>query len=220
MYYLDIPIVLCYNTYQILRFFRFFLKSFRIFFMRKLIQIIFVTGLFLMMTLKVDAASVAGESAALALFSRLDQREVEAVSDFKKRLAIKAVLERYDSPMVDEIDSFMDACRKYSLDCYLLPSIAGIESTFGRFTYPGSNNAFGWGRGLIPFKNWGEGIDTVGRGLRENYMNKWGAQTVEEIGAIYCEGNTWAGKVTFFMKQFQNEEAKLSLYEENFPVQL
>lgn len=188
--------------------------------MKKLVQVIIVTGLiFLILASKVQAASMAGESAGLSMAFNPDKRAIANVSDFKKRLVIKAVLEKYDSPMAKDIDAFMAACKKYDLDCYLLPSIAGIESTFGRFTYPGSNNPFGWGRGLIMFKNWGEAIDTVGEGLRKNYIDK-GATTVEEIGAIYCEGNTWAGKVRYFMKQFQAEEEKLSLYSESIPVQL
>ncbi len=189
--------------------------------MNKLVQILFVTGLFLIvLASRAEAAIIAGDSASLSSAFKADRNEVEKSALFKKRLAIKTVLQRYDSPMVGEVDSFLKTCEKYSLDCYLLPSIAGLESSFGRFTYPGSNNAFGWGRGLIMFKDWSEGIDVVGRGLRENYMDKWNAQTIDEIGAIYCEGNTWAGKIKWFMNEFKKEEAKLSLYTSNFPVQL
>ncbi|MEN9327714.1 MAG: hypothetical protein RI947_522 [Candidatus Parcubacteria bacterium] len=129
----------------------------------------------------------------------------------RKKAAIKKVLESYNSPMVGSVDAFMDACIKYDLDCYLLPSIAGLESTFGQFTWPGSNNPFGWGRGLITFKDWNESIDTVGQGLRENYINK-GATTIAEIGSIYCEGNTWAGRVRTIRSMFEAEEAKNQLF--------
>lgn len=188
--------------------------------MGKIIQVIIVTGLiFSLLASKVEAATIAGDSASLSQHFNADKRAIQEMADFKKRLAIKAVLEKYDSPMAANVDDFMAACKKYDLDCYLLPSIAGLESTFGRFIYPGSNNPFGWGRGLIMFKDWGEAIDTVGYGLRTNYINK-GAESVDEIGAIYCEGNTWAGKVKWFMKQFQAEEDKLTLITSSFPVQL
>jgi hypothetical protein len=121
--------------------------------------------------------------------------------------------------MADEVDNFLTTCKKYSLNCYLLPSIAGLESTFGRFISPGSFNPFGWGRGLIPFKSWAESINVVGGGLKTNYIDQ-GATTVEEIGQIYCEGNTWASKIRWFMTQFETEEEKLSLYTSDFPVQL
>ncbi len=188
--------------------------------MQKIVQLIFVTGLlFFVSTSRVEAAVIAGDSATLSMNFKADKRAIEDAANFKKRLAIKAVLERYNSPMVDEVDSFMVTCKKYDLDCYLLPSIAGLESTFGRFIYPDSNNPFGWGRGLIMFDDWSEAIDTVGSGLRNNYINR-GATTIDEIGAIYCEGNTWAGKIKWFMKEFQKEEDKLSLYTASFPVQL
>lgn len=188
--------------------------------MQKLIQILFVTGLFLtILASKVEAAAIAGDSASLSSNFKADKRDLTETADFKKRLAIKAVLDKYESPMADDVDSFMAACKKYDIDCYLLPSIAGLESTFGRFIYPSSYNAFGWGRGLIMFKDWNEGIDTVAAGLRTNYINK-GANTIDRIGTIYSEGDTWAGKVKFFMKEFRKEEEKLSLYTNNFPVKL
>jgi hypothetical protein len=188
--------------------------------MQKIIQMIFVTGLFLfILASRVEAAAIAGDSATLSLNFKADKRAIQDAADFKKRLAIKAVLDKYNSPMADDVDSFMKACKKYSLDCYFLPAIAGLESTFGQFTYPGSNNPFGWGRGLIMFEDWSEAIDTVGYGLKTNYIDK-GATTIDEIGAIYCEGNTWAGKIKWFMKEFEKEEDKLSLYTASFPVQL
>ena len=175
--------------------------------------------LFLSLANKAYAASVAGESASLAFNAKANKAEIEAIRDFKRKLAIEAVLERYDSPMTVEIDSFLSTCKKYSLNCYLLPSIAGLESTFGRFIYPGSYNPFGWGRGYLMFKNWSESIDTVGAGLRNNYIDT-GAVSVEEIGSIYSESNTWATRIRWFIRQFENEEKKLSLYDEDFPVQL
>jgi hypothetical protein len=175
--------------------------------------------LFLALTSSVEAASVAGESASLAFSTRANKAEIEAIRDFKKKLAIEAVLERYDSPMVEATDSFLATCKKYSLNCYLLPSIAGLESTFGRFIYPNSYNPFGWGRGYIMFNEWSESIDAVGAGLRNNYINA-GAQSVEEIGSIYSESDTWAIRIRWFMNEFEKEEKKLSLYDEDFPVQL
>ena len=187
--------------------------------MKRITAFLVITLLFLSLTNSAQAASVAGESATLAFTARANKAEIEAIRDFKKKLAIEAVLERYDSPMAEDVDSFLITCKKYSLNCYLLPSIAGLESTFGRFIYPGSYNPFGWGRGYIMFKDWSESIDTVGSGLRTNYIDS-GAVSVEDIGTIYSESNTWATRVRWFMAQFEKEEQKLSLYGEDFPVQL
>jgi len=178
-----------------------------------------ITGLFFNFAGIVSASSVAGDSAVLATATNIKKSEIEAISEAQKRMAIKKILTRYNSPMVEEVDSFMKACKKYNLDCYLLPAIAGLESTFGRFIYPQSFNPFGWGRGLIPFKSWDDSIDTVALGLRKNYIDK-GADTVEKIGAIYCEGNTWATKVNWFMNKFKDEENKITLYMSQIPVKL
>ena len=100
-----------------------------------------------------------------------------------------------------------------------MPSIAGLESTFGKFIWPNSYNAFGWARGFMMFENWADGIDTVAKGLRNGYLDK-GALTVEDIGPIYSESPTWAIRVNFFIKQFEKEEEKITLLSNQFPVQL
>ena len=129
-----------------------------------------------------------------------------------KKLAIKRVLTRYESPLLGEVDSFMDACYINNLDCYLVPSIAGIESTFGKRIAPNTYNPFGWGGGYMPFATWDEAIKTVSSGLRENYIGR-GATTVTQIGRIYAPpSSTWAGNVKKLMTTFQREEDKMNWY--------
>jgi hypothetical protein len=184
--------------------------------MKRLILITTMLAVFLFLPQKVTAEKVAGGSASMA-YNIADNDE--SVDIFIKKMTIKRVLEKYNSPMVESVDDFVNTAVTYDLDFYLLPSIAGLESFFGRYTYPESNNAFGWGRGLIMFGDWSEGIETVGRGLRENYINK-GADTVERIGVIYCEGNTWAGKVNSLIGQFIEEEEKIRLFLSQNAVKL
>lgn len=164
--------------------------------------------LFFVVAKPASAEKIAGHSASMT-YNLSNSNKSEDL--FKKKLAIKRVLKKYDSTMVEATDTFINTAVTYDLDPYLLPSIAGLESFFGRFTMPGSYNPFGWGRGLVPFENWGQAIETVGKGIRENYIDK-GAKTVDEIGVIYCEGNTWAGKVKFFMSEFKAEEDKIQLF--------
>jgi len=152
------------------------------------------------------AQAIAGSSAAVVLVeTQLPSSMLQKVA--LKRKAMTEVLKKYDAPLLPEVDSFLEACTTYNLDCYLLPAIAGVESTFGKFHIPGTFNPFGWGRGLLAFTSYNETIMTVGKGLKENYIDK-GAESVDEIGHIYCEGDTWAGKVKFFMSQFEEEEKK------------
>lgn len=185
---------------------------------KRCFTVIFLFLLSLKSASPIQAQLIAGSSAAVTRTEQISTTRIQGIDIGIKRKTMSEVLKRYNAPLVSEINSFIEACTTYDLDCYLLPSISGIESTFGRFLIPGTHNPFGWGRGIIPFSSYHEAIMTVGKGLRENYINK-GATTVEEIGAIYCEGNTWAGKVQFFRKAFLEEEEK-QLYFMRNPVQL
>ena len=167
----------------------------------------------------VSAQSTADSSALLEI-DHAGTNSADQVNYAAKKAAIKGVLERYDSPMLGSVDDFMKACRTYNLNCYLLPAIAGLESTFGQFTWPGSNNPFGWDRGYMAFKDWGEAIDTVGQGLRENYMNERGALDVYSIGPIYSESPTWAARVHNLMLQFEQEERNNALFFSKSVVEL
>jgi hypothetical protein len=96
----------------------------------------------------------------------------------------------------------------------MLPAIAGVESTFGKFV-PGSDyypsyNAWGWGvygTQAIYFKSWREGIFTVAEGLRKNYLNK-GLTDSYSINRAYSESPAWGWKVEFFQKDITRFEAQ------------
>jgi hypothetical protein len=166
----------------------------------------------------VHAELIAGSSAAVAYREPNSTSSVSVQNLALKRKAMTEVLKRYDAPLLSEVDSFLEACTTYNLDCYLLPSISGVESTFGRFLIPGTFNPFGWGKGAIPFTSYNQTIMTVGKALREQYIDK-GADTVDKIGRIYCEGDTWSGKVSYFIAKFREEEQK-QLYFMQDTVQL
>lgn len=136
-----------------------------------------------------------------------------------KRSVIQEVLTSYNSPLVDETDTFITVCTKYNIDCYLLPSITGVESTFGRFTMSGSHNPFGWGGGLIVFDSWEQAIDEVGKGISERYYAK-GADTIESIAPMYAASPTWAQKVNYFYNRFNGLEEEKRLYFSKLAVEL
>lgn len=184
--------------------------------MRKIIQTICLLLFFFIFTRNIYAQKIAGTSAAITYNLSSNAKEKDILI---KRLTIKRVLEKYNAPMATETESFIKACKKFDLNCYLLPSISGLESTFGQFIYPNSYNPFGWGGGYIMFNSWNEGIMTVGQGLRQNYINK-GANSIEEIGRIYSESPTWAVRVRYFINQFQKEQERLELYLNENTVKL
>ena len=187
--------------------------------MKNFITTIIISLLFFLSAISVKAEIIAGASAPLVYNSFISKSAIEELRQKKVKMAIENVLKRYSSPMSNESGSFVKACIKYQIDCYLLPSIAGLESTFGKFIWPQSHNAFGWARGYMMFDTWSEGIDTVAKGLRKGYLNK-GALTIEDIGPIYSESQTWAIRVNYFKNQFEKEEKNLTLLSSQFPVQL
>lgn len=158
------------------------------------------------------ASHVAGESALISHVSNTNINEY--LKYYRAKKAIKKLLEKYDSPLLEVTDNFIYTCQKYQIDCYLLPAITGLESSFGKYIYPNSYNPFGWGGGYIMFKNWGEGIDTVGKGLRFNYINK-GALTLPSIGRIYSESPTWAIRIQHFINELQKDEENQLYFPEN-----
>lgn len=164
------------------------------------------------------SGKISGSSAKI--ISQLDPKNINKSSDYLftemdhfiyiKKQVIKKILEKYQSPLASVSDVFIKACIKYDLDCYLLPAIAGVESTFGRYAPYQSFNPFGWGNALIKFENWEDAIQTVARGLKEGYINR-GLSDLETIGRVYAPASlTWSKKVDFFMKEFYNEEFKIN----------
>lgn len=184
--------------------------------MRKLTKTILFLIIFFLSAKNVSAEIAAGASARLSY----NQSTNNSTLNFTiKKVTIKRVLDRYSSPLSEAADAFIQSCKGYDLDCYLLPAISGLESTFGKFILPNSYNPFGWGGGYIMFDKWDDSIDAVGKGLRQNYINK-GADSVEKIAPIYSESLTWSPQVRYFMLQFEKEEAKVRLLLDQNTVKL
>lgn len=142
--------------------------------------------------------------------------EVEAKKLDNKANILAKYLAKFDSPLQYHAQDFIDASEIYQLDWRLLPAIAGVESTFGK-QIPGGYNGWGWGvygTQAIYFNSWREGIFTIAKGLRENYLNK-GLTDPYSINRVYAASPFWGGKVSYFMRdlenfanQFETEEPK------------
>jgi hypothetical protein len=159
----------------------------------------------------VSATSEAGSSARLER-SSYDQKNIDDYAEYTaKKLTIVRVLKANNSPLITEVDAFMDACTQYDLDCYLLPSITGLESSFGKFYAPDTHNPFGWGGGYIAFDTWEEGIMAVGKGLQDGYVDQ-GLLTIEQMGPRYAESPTWAVRVRSISNKFEAVEQEHSYH--------
>ena len=104
-------------------------------------------------------------------------------------------------------DFIVQTADKYGLDFRLLTAIAQKESGLCRVIPEGSNNCWGWGihsEGTLGFDSYEEAIETVSKGLKENYIDL-GYVSVEEIMAKYAHpsSTTWAEGVSFYMNQMR-----------------
>lgn len=187
--------------------------------MGKNILICIFIGLYFFWPPIIQAQKSAGDSADINYPLTAMSAKEDKVNYSLKKKTIYDLLEKYDSPMKDSVDDFILVCQKYNLDCYLLPAISCLESTCGKFILPNSYNPFGWGGGRIICENWGDCIERVGKGLREQYINK-GAESLGDIGRIYSESQTWTPRVQFFINQMNAIEEKNQLYFSNNQVEL
>lgn len=139
---------------------------------------------------------------------------VEVKKADKKALILAKYLERYDSPLQYHAQDFVEAADMNGLDWKLLPSIAGVESTFGKHI-PGGYNAYGWGvygNNALYFKSWRDGMFTVAKGLRENYINR-GLTNPYSMNRIYAASPEWGWKVSYFMSDLNQFSKQYQLNE-------
>ena len=158
---------------------------------------------------------VLGAKSPLELYSALPKAIFsisQAVTSSDARpVIIRNYLEKYNSPMLPYADFIVKVSDKYGLDYRLLVAIAQQESNLGKKIPPNSYNAWGWGvhsQGTLKFSSWEEGIETVAKGLKEDYIDK-GYNTPEKIMKKYTplSKGSWA----FGVKQFLQEMDKTPL---------
>ncbi|MDO8620825.1 MAG: glucosaminidase domain-containing protein [Candidatus Levybacteria bacterium] len=171
--------------------------------MRRFVIILTALFLYQLFPYKVYAMqNASGSSAALTTLMQVKEENSHI-------RILKKFLEKYSSPLTPYAESFVDNATKYDLDWRLVAAISGLESTFGQQIPYNSYNGWGWGiygDNIIRFSSWDEGIQTVSKGLRENYINKWKAQDVYEIGKFYASSPTWAVRVESIMNRIQEFE--------------
>lgn len=123
----------------------------------------------------------------------------------KEAQVLASYLSKFNSPMQYHAQDFIDASKEYGLNWKMLPAIAGVESTFGKFI-PGGYNAYGWAiynsDSRFGFKSWRDGMFVVAKGLRENYLNR-GLDNPYSINRLYATSPHWGKNVTFFMNDLE-----------------
>lgn len=120
---------------------------------------------------------------------------------------IREYLRKHNSPMEPYADFIVQTADKYNIDYRLITAIAQKESGLGRIMPKDCFNSWGWGihsQGTLCFDNWEEGIETVSRGIKENYIDK-GYVTVPDIMKKYAHpsSTTWAEGVLSYMEEMK-----------------
>ncbi len=126
---------------------------------------------------------------------------------------LQSYLEKYDSPLAPHAATFVREADANDIDWRLVAAISGVESTFGKHLPENSYNGWGWGiygDNMIRFSSYDEAITVISKALREQYINKWKAQDVYEIGHIYAASPTWAERVEYFMRKIDQHELEQS----------
>lgn len=120
---------------------------------------------------------------------------------------LKRFFRKYNSPLYDHAEHIVKVADIYKMDYRLIPAIAMQESGLCRVIPDNSHNCWGWGiygNTVTRFASYEEGIETVSRGLRKNYLDK-GYVTPTQIMEKYTPSSqgSWARGVNFVLDSLQ-----------------
>lgn len=120
---------------------------------------------------------------------------------------IRQFFAKYNSPLEPYAQNIIDNAEKYGIDYRLVPSIAMQESNLCKRIPKDSYNCWGYGiygGKVTKFDNYPQAIETITKGLANNYKGK-GLETPEEIMAKYTPSSngSWAKGVNHFMDKLQ-----------------
>lgn len=147
--------------------------------------------------------------------------DVSAESEDYRVKILREYLKKYDSPLVESAQTFVQSADENRLDWRLVASIAGLESGFGHHIPYNSYNGWGWGvygDNVIRFSSWDEAIITISKALRERYLKNIEYSDPYIIGPTYAASPTWAQRVSYFMNAITSYQALSA--KENLPISL
>jgi hypothetical protein len=148
----------------------------------------------------------------------LTQTPLTLVEDDRAKI-LHQYLTTYNSPLAPYAEKLILEADQNNLDWKILPAISGVESYFGQQIPSFSHNGWGfgiYGNNVRKFQTWEEGIKTVATSLRNDYMDKWKAKNIYEIGHFYAADPNWADKVNHYITEMDNFEK----YQHNTTLKL
>lgn len=135
-------------------------------------------------------------------------QEAQGVSALNVKVeVVERFLANYRSPLTPYAEFIVNTSDSYNLDYRLIPAVAMQESNLCKKIPDNSYNCWGYGihgGKILTFSNYQEAIQTVAKGLAENYKAK-GLETPQEIMTKYTPSNSgdWAFAVEHFMEQLK-----------------
>ena len=132
---------------------------------------------------------------------------IKAIEHDLRPAQMRAVLTKYNSPMVGLEDTLIATAEQYHLDWTILAAIAGTESSFGKRMPYQCINPYGWGiygDHKLCFESFEASITGVAQGL----AGKYNTTSLESIARTYNTVSTeaWTSHTRFFMNKIKNAE--------------
>lgn len=158
----------------------------------------------------VEADLTKGSSAVL--MNSIDISTPQKVEKDNRAEILQSYFESYNSPLAEYAQIFIDEADRNNLDWRLVAAIAGGESTFGHAIPPYSFNAWGYGvygNNVRRFMSWDDGIATVSKAIRTDYLYDSPETNVYQIGAKYAADPNWPAKTLRFMNEIEAHGAAL-----------
>ncbi len=131
----------------------------------------------------------------------------QATASDARPAVLRQYLTVYGSPLIPYAEKIVQIADKYGLDYRLITAIAQQESNLCKIIPYDSYNCWGWGitgSSTLYFDSYDQAIETVTKGLKENYINK-GYVTPDEIMTKYTphSNGSWARGVNIFLADME-----------------
>lgn len=133
-------------------------------------------------------------------------RAVAGITD-GRAANLKAFFRKYNSPLYNHAETIVRVSDENKFDYRLLPAIAMQESNLCKVIPDDSFNCWGWGiygTTVTKFESYDEAIETVGRGIKDHYIDE-GLTTASQIMEKYTPSSngSWAHGVNTFLKALE-----------------
>jgi hypothetical protein len=156
---------------------------------------------------KVLSANASGAQIFASLPSSYPTISGEVLAADARGEIIKDYLSDYNSPLLPYAYLIVNTADKYGVDFRLTTAIAQQESNLCKNYPEGTFNCWGWGihsQGTLGFSSFADGIESVTKGLKENYIDK-GYLTPSMIMTKYTplSNGSWANGVSKFLSEME-----------------